>query len=130
MRHLLLMCCACTLAVCFLACPRAMAYEVTADDVFATATETVVVKSPPNPGLVGFFKSSDKDIFAYALIERGGHYDMYVKIRGKYEGWATATIDGDEIIFGKQGKARIKMDPDGSVNRLFGGLKTPLVRVR
>jgi len=130
MPRFVFMLCFYALVLCFLAGQDAMAYEVTADDVVAAATQKVIVKSPPNPELVGFFKSSQCEIFSYALLEREGRYEMFVKIKGKYEGWATATIDGDEIVFGKQGKARISLEQDGSIYRIFNGKKTPLVKIQ
>lgn len=122
--------CICTIAICCLINSKAIAYEVSKDEVFGASTEKVFVKNPPNPDLIGFFKSTPNAVFAYALIERNGDYSMYVKIRGKYEGWATATINGNEISFGKKGKAKIQIDGDGSIHRIFNGQSTRLVKVQ
>ena len=129
MRNLVAMLWLAVFALCFMA-TTTMAYEVTEDDISGEPTEQTTVKSSPNPELVGFFISKNSEIFAYALIEEGDQYSMFVKIKGKYEGWAKAVIDGDVIVFGKDGKAKIVIDDNHDVYRIFNNKKTLLTKIQ
>lgn len=112
----------CALAVCFVLSAESMAIEVSDADVAGDipAKAEVVVKTPPNPGLVGFFKtrSSEKNKFAYALIEKDGKYGVFARWKSGSD-WMSCKIDGDTLYIGSS--IKVWITDSGTVYRTWKG---------